>query len=350
MTDIAVKCTGVSKAFDGSAEHALDSLDLSIVSGNILALLGPSGSGKTTALRIIAGFEAPDSGAVEIAGDVVAGPGRFVTPDRRRVGMVFQEFALFPHLTVEGNVGFGIEDKAARAQRVNEALELVGLSGLGRRMPHELSGGQQQRVSLARAMCPQPAVLLLDEPFSNLDEALRKQVRGEVRDILKRTRTTALFVTHDQDEALFMGDQVAVIDHGALQQVAPPEEIYHFPATRFVAEFLGVADFLPAAYAAGRLETVAGPVPWPDAPPPEGAEVLLRPDDMTLEPSEAGQGLIAGRVFLGPTYLYDVALEGGPTVRVMQHHTRQYDVGTRVAVRIVAEHRLGCFLDDARLE
>ena len=349
MSVLAVQCTGVTKRFPLTNAAALLDLDLSVEAGSILALLGPSGSGKTTALRIIAGFEAPDAGAVEIAGELVAGPGKFVRADSRRIGMVFQEFALFPHLSVAGNIGFGIEDRSARRQRVDEALALVGLSGLGHRMPHELSGGQQQRVALARALCPQPAVLLLDEPFSNLDEALRKQVRREVRDILKFTQTTAIFVTHDQDEALFMGDSVAVIDQGTLQQVAPPEEIYHNPATRFVAEFIGVADFLPVAYAGGRLETVAGPIDWPDEPPPEGAEVLLRPDDMAIEPSESGQGVIKERVFLGPTYLYEVALDNGRTVRVMQHHTRQYDVGTQVTVSVVAEHRLGCFLNDARV-
>ena len=349
MSVPAVQCTGVSKQFAGAEGHALQNLDLVAQSGNILALLGPSGSGKTTALRIIAGFEAPDSGTVEIAGQRVAGPGRFVSADRRRVGMVFQEYALFPHLTVAGNVGFGIGDKAVRARRVDEALELVGMAELGDRMPHELSGGQQQRVALARALCPQPAVLLLDEPFSNLDEALRKQVRREVRDILKFTGSTALFVTHDQDEALFMGDYVAVLDQGALQQAATPEEIYHAPATRFVAEFIGIADFLPVSYENGRLRTVAGDIPWTGEPPQDGAEVLLRPDDMSLTPSENGQGVVMERVFQGPTYLYEVALDNGRTVRIMQHHTRQYDVGTHVEVRIVAEHRLACFVDGVRV-
>ena len=223
------------------------------------------------------------------------------------------------------------------------------MTELGDRMPHELSGGQQQRVALARALCPQPAVLLLDEPFSNLDEALRKQVRREVRDILKFTGSTALFVTHDQDEALFMGDYVAVLDQGALQQAATPEEIYHAPATRFVAEFIGIADFLPVSYEDGRLRTVAGDITWTGEPPQDGAEVLLRPDDMSLTPSENGQGVVMERVFQGPTYLYEVALDNGRTVRIMQHHTRQYDVGTHVEVRIVAEHRLACFVDGVRV-
>ena len=294
MSVPAVQCTGVSKQFAGAEGHALQNLDLVAQSGNILALLGPSGSGKTTALRIIAGFEAPDSGTVEIAGQRVAGPGRFVSADRRRVGMVFQEYALFPHLTVAGNVGFGIGDKAVRARRVDEALELVGMAELGDRMPHELSGGQQQRVALARALCPQPAVLLLDEPFSNLDEALRKQVRREVRDILKFTGSTALFVTHDQDEALFMGDYVAVLDQGALQQAATPEEIYHAPATRFVAEFIGIADFLPVSYEDGRRADRRGRHPvdgrasarWRGSPAASGRHVA----DAVRERSGRGHG------------------------------------------------------------
>ncbi len=346
----AVLCQGVSKRFPGAESPALHSLDLEAEAGSIVALLGPSGSGKTTAMRIIAGFETPDTGTVDIAGQRVAGPGRFVTADRRRIGMVFQEYALFPHLTVAANVGFGVNDKYERTRRVAEVLGLVGLTGLEDRMPHELSGGQQQRVALARALCPQPAVLLLDEPFSNLDEALRKQVRSEVRDILKFTGTTALFITHDQDEALFMGDRVAVLNLGMLQQVATPEEIYHAPATRFVAEFIGIGDFLTVSNEEGRLMTVAGPLPWPSDSLPDSAQVLLRPDDLTLTPSESGQGIIMERQFLGPTYLYDVALDNGRSVRVMLHHTRQYDVGTAVDVRIVAEHRLACFVDGARVE
>ncbi len=349
MSIPAVRCTGITRRFSHTGADALHELDLSAESGSILALLGPSGSGKTTALRIIAGFDAPDSGTVEIDGRLVAGPGRFVRADRRKIGMVFQEYALFPHLTVAANVGFGVDDRSSRARRVEETLALVGMASLGDRMPHELSGGQQQRVALARALCPQPAVLLLDEPFSNLDEALRKQVRREVRDILKFTRTTALFVTHDQDEALFMGDRVAVLDQGMLQQVATPEEIYSAPATRFVAEFIGVADFLPASYAEGRMETAAGSFPWPGEAPPDGAEVLLRPDDLTLIPSETGKGIVMERQFLGPTYLYDVALDVGRSVRIMTHHTRRYDVGTRVEVGIGAEHRLACFVDGVRV-
>ena len=347
MTEPAVRCEGLSKSYGRS--QALKDLDLTIAEGSTLALLGPSGSGKTTALRLVAGFEVPDAGIVEIAGHRVAGPGLYVPPEQRRIGMVFQDYALFPHLSVAGNVGFGIPDKSEREARVVEALDLVGLAGLGGRMPHELSGGQQQRVALARALAPRPAVLLMDEPFSNLDAGLRTQVRGEVREILQSTNTTALFVTHDQDEALYMGDQVAVLDWGVLQQVETPEGIYHTPSTRFVAEFLGLADFVPATFHDGKIETTLGSVAWEQEPPPAGADVLMRPDDMTLEPSESGQGTITSRAFQGPSYLYEVALDSGGIVHVLQHHTKQYDVGTKVQVRVIAEHHLACFLGERRV-
>ncbi len=347
MSEPAVRCEGLVKSYGQAL--ALKDLDLTIEEGTTLALLGPSGSGKTTALRLVAGFEVPDAGIVEIAGRRVAGPGLYIPPEQRRVGMVFQDYALFPNLTVARNVGFGISDKSAREARVSEALALVGLTGLGGRMPHELSGGQQQRVALARALAPRPTVLLMDEPFSNLDAGLRAQVRTEVREILRSTNTTALFVTHDQDEALYMGDKVAVLDWGELQQVETPEGIYHTPKTRFVAEFLGLADFIPATFREGKLDTVLGAIPWEQEPPPSGSEVLVRPDDMTIDPSETGQGTITNRVFQGPSYLYEVGLEAGGVVHVLQHHTKQYDVGTRVQVRIIAEHRLACFLGESRV-
>jgi len=344
VSEPAVRCEGLIKSYGRSL--ALKGLNLTINDGETLALLGPSGSGKTTALRLVAGFEIPDSGIVEIAGRRVAGPALFVPPEQRHIGMVFQDYALFPNQSVAGNVGFGIPNKSGREARVVEALALVGLEGLGNRMPHELSGGQQQRVALARALAPRPTVLLMDEPFSNLDAGLRTQVRTEVREILKSTNTTSLFVTHDQDEALYMGDQVAVLDWGELKQMESPEGIYHTPETRFVAEFLGIADFIPAAFQAGNLETEIGMIPWGQKSPPEGVEVLLRPDDMSLAPSTSGQGTIVGRIFQGPSYLYEVELESQRKVRVLQHHTKRYEVGEKVQVRIVAEHRLACFLGE----
>ncbi|MBA2275642.1 MAG: ABC transporter ATP-binding protein, partial [Chloroflexi bacterium] len=216
----AVRLSGVEKHF--GRVTALDHFDLELRSGSMLALLGPSGCGKTTALRLIAGFERPDAGTIEVGGRRVASADASVPPERRRVGLVFQDFALFPHLSVRDNVAYGIRRDPDRDVRVNELLELVGLRADERRMPHELSGGMQQRVAIARALAPRPDVMLLDEPFSNLDQALRTQLRAEVREILRDARQSAIFVTHDQGEALTIADQVAVMSRGRIEQVAAP--------------------------------------------------------------------------------------------------------------------------------
>ena len=210
----------MSKTFDGTL--AVDDFDIEVKRGQILALVGPSGCGKTTVLRMIAGLEVLDTGRIEIGGELVASSGRHIGPDKRSVGIVFQDYALFPHMTVDGNVGYGLERKG-KSERVEEVLALVGLEGLGKRLPSELSGGQQQRVALARTLASKPDVLLLDEPFSNLDAGLRERVRSEIREILKEAGTTTVFVTHDQQEALFMGDLVGVQVGGRIEQVDTPE-------------------------------------------------------------------------------------------------------------------------------
>ena len=229
---VALRCTGIAKRFGDTV--VVDDLDLMAHTGEIVALLGPSGCGKTTTLRLIAGFEAQDSGTIEIGGRLVAGPspGRGEPPERRRVGMVFQDYALFPHLSVGKNVAFGLTRDQERNGQVEAALETVGLPDFAGRMPHELSGGQQQRVALARALAPGPDVILLDEPFSNLDAALRASVRAEVRQILSRAKATALLVTHDQEEALSLADRVAVMWDGHVVQSATPETLYHRPVSR----------------------------------------------------------------------------------------------------------------------
>ncbi|HYN88168.1 MAG TPA: ABC transporter ATP-binding protein, partial [Ardenticatenaceae bacterium] len=242
MSGYAVECTGLAKSFGDV--RAVDNLSLAVRPGEVVAVLGPSGCGKTTALRLIAGFERPDAGEVRIGERVVAGRDTCLPPERRRVGLVFQNYALFPHMSVAENVAYGVRRGQDRAARVREILSRVELDGLDARLPHELSGGQQQRVALARALAPQPEVLLMDEPFSNLDAGLRAQVRKEVREILRVTNTAVLFVTHDQEEALLMGDRVAILHAGAVEQVGAPADVFHTPATRFVAGFLGVADFI----------------------------------------------------------------------------------------------------------
>jgi iron(III) transport system ATP-binding protein len=338
----------VVRRFDRAAPAAVDGLSLEVAEGEILALLGPSGSGKTTALRLVAGFERPDGGDVKIAGRRVAGGGAWIPPEARGVGMVFQDYALFPHLTVAENVAFGLHcvQLFERTPRTEETLELVGMRALAERYPHELSGGQQQRVALARALAPRPFAVLLDEPFSNLDAHLRAQLRDEVRQILKRTGTSAIFVTHDQQEALIMGDRIGVLREGRLEQLDEPESIFHSPRTRFVATFFGRADFVPATISPRGLQTELGVVPQQvglDVGTP--VEILVRPDDIAIEPAADGPGVIARRVFQGGSVLYCVRLPSGRTVHSLQPHTAGLDAGGRVRVAIDPGHSLVCFRD-----
>ena len=280
---IALRTLGLVKRFGEVV--AVDDVDLAVAEGEFVGVLGPSGCGKTTLLRLVAGFERPDAGGVEIDGQVVAGPRRDVPPERRRIGMVFQESALFPHLDVAGNIGFGL-GRRGREQRVAELVALVGLAGLQRRMPHELSGGQQQRVALARALAPDPALVLLDEPFSSLDATLRAQLRGEVRDILRTARATTVFVTHDQDEALEISDRVAVMRAGRIEQMSTPDELYLRPANRFVAGFVGEANLLPGEVRHGEVQTLVGRFRAGNGQLADGvrAEVLLRPEQLHMLP------------------------------------------------------------------
>jgi iron(III) transport system ATP-binding protein len=328
----ALRMRGVTKRF--GEVTAADGLSISVEKGTILSLLGSSGCGKTTALRLIAGFETPDEGVIEIGGRTVYGPGICVPPEKRRAGMVFQDYALFPHLSVSGNTAFGLDKGPRRSGRVREMLSLAGLDGLGSRMPHELSGGQQQRLALARAIAPGPGVLLLDEPFSNLDARLRVQIREEVRDILKRSGTAAVFVTHDRDEAFYMGDLVSVMDRGRLEQTDTPYDIYHSPDSRFVAEFMGTADFIPCKLTDTLAVTVIGSLPAGCMNPgsKDGLEILVRPDDIVLTPSVSGQGVIASGIFQGSSYLYRILLDSGETVHSLASHSRVLGTGTRVLV------------------
>ena len=326
----------VTKRYATDQPPAVNGLSLTVEKGEIFALLGPSGCGKTTTLRLVAGFEVPDSGSVVIRDEVMAGQGRLVPPEERGVGIVFQDYALFPHLTVADNVGFGLQRLAHSAQRdrVAQILELVGLQGFAGRYPHELSGGQQQRVALARALAPAPALILLDEPFSNLDADLRTLMREEVEKILRTTGTTAIFVTHDQEEAFTLADRVGVLNKGRLEQIDAPEQIYHHPATRFVAEFVGAADFLPGRVTPEGIATELGVFPRPDGfAIGEAVEVMIRPDDITFAPDPDGQSTIIRRFFRGSENLYCIRLPSGHRVHSSQPSSAFFQTGTRVEVK-----------------
>ena len=349
MSPGAVQCRTLSKSFGQTP--AVAGVDLELAEGDFMALLGPSGCGKTTLLRLIAGFEAPDLGTVEVAERIVAAPGLFVPPEKRHVGIVFQDYAIFPHLSVAGNIAYGLPRHSDRHAQVEEMLSLVGLEGLASRMPHELSGGEQQRVALARALAPGPEVLLLDEPFSNLDADLRSRIRGEVKSILARAGATVVFVTHDQEEAMYFGDCVGVMNRGRLEQIGTPEDIFHRPATSFVAQFIGIADFIPGQIRDGVVDTEIGNLPVLQKPANNGAvSVMIRPDFVDLEPSSDGVGVVADRVFQGMHYLYRVQLPSGATIRSLQHHTLSYPMGTRVTLRMNPEHAVTCFAEPAGSE
>ncbi|MGF1471565.1 MAG: ABC transporter ATP-binding protein [Rubrobacteraceae bacterium] len=328
--DAMVRLSGVSKGY--GPVKAVRDVDLELEPGKILALLGPSGCGKTTTLRLLAGFEHPDAGEVEIGDRTVAGKRAFVPPEKRKVGMVFQDYALFPHLTVGQNVAYGLP-RGKREARVAEVLGLAHLAGLGDRMPHELSGGQQQRVALARALAPEPAVVLLDEPFSNLDASLRARVRAEMRDILKKARATAIFVTHDQEEAFSIADEVAVMIDGRVLQKAPPEDLYLYPANREVAEFVGEANFIPGTAEDGRVRCLLGDIPALDAEDGE-VEVMLRPEALLLRALPDGEATVTGREFYGHDQLIQLRLDSGETLYSRSVGRQSFEMGERVSLGV----------------
>ena len=333
QSTITIRCTDLSKRF--GEVQAVDGVNLSLRSGQFMALLGPSGCGKTSTLRLIAGFETPDSGTIEIGGDVVSSPKRFIPPERRSIGMVFQEYALFPHLSVGENIAFGLGRGVDKRARTAEALELVGLPNLEARLPHELSGGQQQRIALARALAPNPALILLDEPFSNLDASLRVQVRSEIRRILRQVEATVVFVTHDQEEALSLADEVAVMMDGAIAQVDAPQRLYRHPTTRAVAEFVGDTNFLQGEARSDVVDCALGQLPLAQNLTGK-VDVMLRPEDIQLDRAEDGEVEIIDRQYFGHDQLVHLRLATGQHLQSrMLSSAGDFEPGQRANVKIL---------------
>lgn len=371
-TEHVLECVGVTKRF--GAITAVNEISLSLARGEALAIVGPSGCGKSTLLRMMAGLTSLDSGTITVGGREVAGPSTFVPAERRGVGIVFQDLALFPHLSVADNVAFGLTRQATgrssrrrwlrdprRAKgsdthdRVREMLELVGLSRFGDRFPHQLSGGEQQRVAIARALALNPDVVLLDEPFSQLDRGLAARVRDEAIQALRAAGASVVLVTHDQDEALAVGDRVAVLQSGRLVQLAEPEEVFHRPINRFVSTFLGEADFLSGVRHGASVDTALGPLPVVNGPDGD-VDVMTRPHDLTVRPlisadlgdSERNRGpgavgVVKRLEFRGGDVLHHVTLDAGPSLRALTSHTDKVAVGQRVLVPAPDAHPLTAF-------
>ncbi|MFN8052818.1 MAG: ABC transporter ATP-binding protein [Acidimicrobiales bacterium] len=334
MAEPAAEIAGLTKSFGGTP--VLTGVDLTVGDGELVALLGPSGCGKSTLLRLVAGLDRPDTGTVTLAGRVVSGPSEMVAPERRGVGLVFQNGALFPHLDVARNVGYGLERSQRRSgPRIDEMLAMVGMSDVADRSVDSLSGGQQQRVALARALAPSPSLMLMDEPFSNLDTILRTRLRREVSDVVRSLGVSVLFVTHDRDEAFTFADRVAVMRDGRIVQDGAPREVYRRPVDAWVARFVGEANLLPAVVEGGRAQTALGPVDV-EAGAGSGGEVLLRPEELELVspgPDGADATVVAAE-YLGSAVMVEVELADGRRLRVSLPGDRApRPVGTTVSVR-----------------
>ncbi len=352
---------GVTKAFGLSSPPAVTDMSFTLTSGEILGILGPSGCGKTTLLRLIAGFEVPQAGTIAIAAYPVAGGGVWIPPEKRDIGIVFQDYALFPHLNVADNISFGLRQKRLKssisiAERTHEVLALVGLEGLQKRYPHELSGGQQQRVALARALAPQPSLILLDEPLSNLDVQVRLRLREEIRTILKASGISAIFVTHDQEEALCISDWVAVMRQGYLEQFGTPETIYRQPKTRFVAEFVTQANFIPARRKGQGWDTELGYFESDKTLTIDQGEIAIAEEDIHLKLNEgkadqSGVAIVRDRQFLGREYRYRLLTPSGQEIKAVAPISQAFAINSQVKITL-ANSPIGVFpssLDQTRI-
>ncbi len=334
-----IELKNITKSYDEA--KAVDDVSFRVEKGEIFAILGPSGCGKTTTLRLIAGFESPDDGKISIDERRVTGGSFFTPPERRNVGLVFQDYALFPHLTVRENIAFGLSKfpKKQREKIIETMLGFVGLEEFSERYPHQLSGGQQQRVALARALAPCPVGVLLDEPLSNLDADMRAQMRGYLLSILRKAETTAILVTHDQEEAFSIADRVAVMKSGRIEQIGKPEDIYHFPTTRFVADFVGEADFIEGVIEEGGIATEIGI--FQNKTMLEmgtNVELMIRPDDITFELDEEGEAMVESQLFKGSENLYALRLGSGKLVHSSSPSTLLVEEGTRIRVKANPTH------------
>lgn len=336
MQQVILDLQNVTKRYAENAFPAVDNVSLTLQQGDILGLLGPSGCGKTTLLRLIAGFERSQTGQVKIGGQIVCNCSTCIPAEQRDIGIVFQDYALFPHLNVAENVGFGLKhfSKQQIQKRIAEVIALVRLEGLEKRYPYELSGGQQQRVALARALAPQPQLMLLDEPLSNLDIQVRLRLREEVREILKAAGTSAIFVTHDQEEALAISDIVGVMRQGHLEQIGTPEEVYTDPASRFVAEFVTQANFLPARRQGNLWETEIGSFEFTANHTDDTGEIMIRQEDFILKPAIDAPVVVRTRRFLGREYQYCLQTRSGKELHARTMTDTALPVGTRVHISI----------------
>jgi iron(III) transport system ATP-binding protein len=330
MSCSMVRLAGVRKRFGEVV--AVDEASLCVDRAGIVAVLGPSGCGKTTLLRLIAGFVRPEAGTVDVAGRRVAGPGTWIPPEKRRVGMVFQDYALFPHLTVAQNVGFGLS-RRERTERVRELLSAVGLDGFDRRYPHELSGGEQQRVAVARALAPAPELVLLDEPWSNVDPFLRETLRAEVAEIIRSLGVTTVLVTHDREEAFSVAERIALMRDGTIVQEGTPEELYFAPESRWAAEFVGAANLLRGKIDNGLVRTAVGSFSTNGARGGGEVEVLVRPELLELAPDPSGAAEVVAREFRGHDVFYRVRLEGVELVS-QRPSNEVVPLGARVSIRL----------------
>ncbi|MGA0023202.1 MAG: ABC transporter ATP-binding protein [Burkholderiales bacterium] len=334
--------SNVTHAYDRTP--VLQGVSFAVAPGMIACLLGASGCGKTTVLRCIAGFEPVLGGSIAVDGNVISAPGLSVPPEHRRIGVVFQDYALFPHLTVADNIAFGLRHatSAERSGRVGDLLDIVGLGKLGKKYPQELSGGQQQRVALARALAPRPQLLLLDEPFSNLDVEMRERLSVEVRDILKREHTTAVLVTHDQNEAFNIADMIGVMKDGRIEQWDTPYRLYHEPQSRYAADFIGTGLFLPGTVLPnGQIRLELGEF-MPDSAPMWSAgtvvDVLLRPDDVLHDDASPLQAKVLHKAFRGAEFLYTLQLPDGGQVYSLVPSHHNHAIGEKIGIRLELDH------------